>query len=424
MPKPRLNQVPLAIVADDLAGACDCGAEFVTRKPQVDVRMVTRLQSEDGSGRAVEQLSVINTESRDLVPSQAASLVNLVLAELRNAGVRVALKKNDSAFRGNYREELRAAVRAFEPALTVICPAIPDYGRTTIGGVQMINGVPASDGFYADDPKHAAPASRLVEVLPPELGPPILVGLAELRTGRLPPASRRGGRIVVVDGETNADLDRTAATFLPGQNASVVHPDDRVLLVGGQGIAAAIARQLPSVRESGPLLPIPDPDRILLVAGSLAPATREQVLTLKTICGIAPVTLHAQSRQSDRPRGLLIRELRRRAHDDGAALFDTASARNASPEEIEATAAGVCAGFFERDSVSRGALFVTGGSTAYAACSALGIRRFTLRERIATGTVLAEPADTSAPLICVKGGSLGEADTMVRFIRLVSQSGR
>jgi len=418
MPNADLFQVPFAIIADDLAGACDCGIEFVDCSPEVRVHV-----SADVHGTTIDlspgsATLVINTESRDMSPAAAVELVRSASRQVLDVGARIILKKSDSAFRGHYVEELTVAIEAIRPTVTVVCPAIPDYGRTTIGGVQRIGGRPIDEGFYVRDPKHPVVTSSVIDLLCNVAGVQVShLSIDQLRREQVKqlPAHGVGARIVSVDGETNADMDRAAALFWPGGESSIVDADARVLFVGGQGIAAAIARRYPVASRSAGQDPVSAGGPVLIVSASLHPATRVQVSCLEETCDVHPVPLPENGYESAAVCDQVVAELLTHAETGGVAVLDTGGMHAAAPQAIETAVARICGTVLRRTTI--GALFLTGGSTAHAVCRDLGIDRLVLRERVATGAVLARPLDPGMPHVCVKGGSLGEEDTLVRFVR-------
>ena len=102
----------MAVIADDLAGACDTGVEFL---PVYGAPIV--LVDSDGQARpdGGKQLVVWNTESRALTPADAVAKARRAACRAAGPGMRVVLKKTDSAFRGNFAGELRASSNSFNP---------------------------------------------------------------------------------------------------------------------------------------------------------------------------------------------------------------------------------------------------------------------------------------------------------------------
>ena len=204
-----------------------------------------------------------------------------------------------------------------------------------------------------------------------------VVPLATVRRGAAAVAARlarwaeTGGRALVCDAETDADLAvlAAAAEGLP------------VLLAGSAGLAAALAARLspPLLRHrAAPCGPL------LVVAGSAHPATRSQLARLEArgIGGIWP--LDAAGAPAD---------------DREAVVRDLAEAtRRRLEREVPGT------------------LLLTGGETAVAVCRALratGIRLAgELEPGLALGALLDGPR-AGLPVI-TKAGGFGDPETLIR----------
>jgi len=359
---------------------------------------------------ATHKVMAENTQSRDMARQEAVNTVRAACHRIPPDSL-VVLKKSDSAFRGNYLVELAGLVQELKPEMTVISPAIPDFGRTTINGVQLLDGVPIAETFYARDPKHPASVSRVTDLFASPDWPnprPLEIHLDTLRSaGRADAAAAlaRGAHAVVVDAETNADLDLIAGLFSPG--GPVIPEAGRVVFAGGQGIAAALARRMPQRPAAEAAFALNGP--CLIVCGTQHPATLAQVRHLQKVCGVEPVRLETSSPDS---RKAAERRARRVLANTGVAVVAT-DEDPTDPVGVERAISDLC-----EDTVGRGhvaTLFLTGGSTAFAVCRHLGIGRLRIRESVATGAVI---ASTNAGLaVCVKGGSLGEVDTLERIVR-------
>ena len=129
----------LVIVADDLTGAADTGACFASAGLSTVIRL---------SGTTVPTADVVavSTESRELDATAAAEAIRSAVMGLvggqGDAEPRWIYKKIDSALRGHPREELLATMEAISATRTLVAPAFPAEGRTTVGGRQYIDGVP------------------------------------------------------------------------------------------------------------------------------------------------------------------------------------------------------------------------------------------------------------------------------------------
>jgi uncharacterized protein YgbK (DUF1537 family) len=250
----------LAIVADDLTGACDTGTLFARTAPVP----VSLWPAPPVAGPVL----VVDTESRSAAAEEAAARVRAVASGL--AAPRV-FKKIDSTLRGRIGEEVDAVLAATGARGAVLTPAFPAQGRTVVDRVLSVDGVPVARTAVAADPDFPdGKCSDVVECLRKTLDRPIgWIPLAQVRGGDLELGARLArleGIVAVADAETDEDL----AALVDAALALEPPP----LLVGAAGLARAVAARLGLLGEPPAL---PRGDRWLVVAGSRHPATRRQV---------------------------------------------------------------------------------------------------------------------------------------------------
>jgi len=130
--KDRANgMTQLRLVADDLTGALDAAAQFVTPRRAIPVFLNGRLPASLPADFAIDG----GTREKD---GASAAAVGASHAALLAAGPgAIAFKKVDSLLRGHPGLELAATVRAMGAAYCVIAPAFPLHGRVTRGGLQF-----------------------------------------------------------------------------------------------------------------------------------------------------------------------------------------------------------------------------------------------------------------------------------------------
>ena len=251
-------------------------------------------------------------------------------------------------------------------------------------GCLRVDGRPAGETAIARDPAFPPTgASALALLVAGGVAPVTPVPLPTVRHGSDEVARRlhrfvgTGGRVLVADAETDADLSVLAGAGLEGP----------VLLAGSAGLAVALSARLPAVgtgaREAPPLrLRRP----MLVVAGSAHPATRAQI-----------------ERLGHRP------DLTVLAPPAGEGADDPARRRETAARLAEAARAGV-----ERS--RPGTLLLTGGETAIAVLRALGAGGLRLAGEIepgiALGALVGGPFD--GLVLVTKAGGFGDAETLVR----------
>jgi len=159
------------IVADDLTGAADSSAALAAQGLRVriapwpkdaDVAVVVAA----AAGRRDVDVLVVETASRDLTDATAARRLTDVAAALRRhvhepaaADAPWTVKKIDSVLRGPVAAEVSALRSGIGATTTVLAPAFPRLGRTTVGGIQLLDDRPVGvaggdtvEGRSARDP--------------------------------------------------------------------------------------------------------------------------------------------------------------------------------------------------------------------------------------------------------------------------------
>ena len=162
---------------------------------------------------------VADTDSRGLAAADAAARVRVAAGAL--AGAPILMKKLDSTLRGPLAAELEAALASGGRRAAVVAPAFPATGRTTVGGVQLVDGEPVHRTRFAHDPVTPVLEGDLVRLL----------GARHVAAGASPAAALAAGGFVVCDAETDADLEALVRAV----------PDpSSVLWAGSAGLAAAL----------------------------------------------------------------------------------------------------------------------------------------------------------------------------------------
>src|SRR5215218_239541 len=137
----------VAIIADDLTGAADTGVQLARAGYR------TAVAFRDAPIPPARDLDAValDTDSRAMPAGFAAKRVVEAGHAVRDA--RIVYKKLDSTLRGPIAAELAAALEATGRHHAVVAPAFPSAGRTTVGGVQLVRGVPVHETEARDDPR-------------------------------------------------------------------------------------------------------------------------------------------------------------------------------------------------------------------------------------------------------------------------------
>lgn len=251
---------------------------------------------------------------------------------------------------------LQAEIAALEPVRMLVAPAIPDFGRVTRSG--------AVTGFGVATP--------------------------------IPVAARLGSLA------ERADIP-DVATATEMQAALTDTPDD-ALLVGARGLAEALAIAMTDRAEATPIHP--RAERALIVVGSQDPITTAQA---------ERVAATGQILRLLAPLGDLDA-----AATDAAAPYLLVQATPATPgRDPDQVAQALAASIHPALTRGRDAIVLTGGATAEAALTRMGIGLLDLRGECLPGLPVADAlTDAGVTRIIAKSGGFGDENTLVTLMSM------
>jgi len=266
----------LAIIADDLSSATDCGAQIVRSGLSVIVPLGGYTLPEQ---IAAAQVIAVDTDSRGLAAGAAYTKVRAATEQLVADGWTHFYKSVDSTLRGNLGAEIEAMLEVIRPDCAIVAPAFPKYGRTTVNGVQNLHGRPLHETEFGTDPtapvKDADIARRLAEGSPRKSG---RLTLEQLRAGTS--AINRavqawltdGAQVIIVDVAEQADLRR----ICQGLSRSELN----IVWVGSTGLAEFIPLAFGEATSLGGSSHDQKIDLrpALALVGSASETTRQQLL--------------------------------------------------------------------------------------------------------------------------------------------------
>ena len=407
------------VIADDLTGACDVGAAL--RPLSVPVVIESLETGADTAGWTEGAIVVRNTQSRTLAPEAAAARVRRALAGVPAERDGIVFKKIDTALRGPLGAEIDAAMDAVGAGLALVLPAIPEVGRTTVGGRQLVDGIPVHETAFARDPQNPVGESDVAAVVAATSRRRVAgVSLAELTGSGARAAVARcraeGTDIVVGDAETDADLETWMGNLLDGSDGYDVPLP--LVLVGSTGLAKAW-RDAPGawLFDRSRRVGLPDGswtgrEGILIVSGSVHPATGAQLahaaaakpLAIVPVDPVDPIASGVEASARVRSGGV-------------AALVAPSAEHSGGSEGILRAVAVAAAAALER---SRPRLTILiGGETAYAVLGSLGHPRLRIDgpppAPLTARVTIVEGSAAGMPVI-TKGGSTGPAERLTMLI--------
>ena len=270
----------ITIIADDMTGACDAGAQLLPYGWAAEVLTDCRAYRPGSEKSAVLSLS---TDARGIDPAEAERrIASLIKSGAGQTGV--VYKKVDSLLRGNVGAECAALLRLLNCDGCIIAPAFPGNGRMVVDGFVQTT---LADGTRLKQSALEAVAKTTgepVALLPLER----IAGPREELTGRVGELIRGGARLIVADARTDGDLARIADFILNGPF--------RLLGAGSAGLMAAYpgAMGMNRVRAPGVTAGAGKRNGVLAVIGSLSPVTIRQLQVLRRRSGVDWVELETE----------------------------------------------------------------------------------------------------------------------------------
>ncbi|HZP76147.1 MAG TPA: four-carbon acid sugar kinase family protein [Pseudolabrys sp.] len=385
----------VAIIADDLTGAMDTAGPFAA----AGLKTLVRFDADYVTADLPSDLDILccTTQTRHFAADAAAARVADALRALSDTGPKLLLKKVDTTLRGNIAAEIAAAMHASGRRHLLIAPAAPAQGRIMRNGEVFVHGIPLRESDAARDARSPAASLPLAELL--------RGGIAGLTTrilsrdASLTLTAEGGPQAYLADAQTDADLDRVAEFALR-------HSGD-ILLVGATGIGAALARHMGGHTDAPlDLSPVGKRGRVMFVIGSRTAVTAGQLARLRA-AGAAEVVVPIKRDAGDPltiPPLTVSTPLILRPEAAGQVRADDAARVLAQAAVSLIGPLDVCS------------LVLSGGDTAAAVFSALGVRECMLLGEIMPGIPVGCLAGAQRSLCAVtKSGGYGDADTLLRI---------
>ena len=393
----------LAIIADDLTGANDTGVQF--RK--YGLKTVVSLQTHPGEWIRDTDIVVVDTDSRALAAEQAAERVRRACRMFSSNAVGSFYKKVDSTLRGNLGAEIDAACEEFLPVITIIAPAFPKTGRTTVGGYQLLQGIPISLTEVGCDPKTPVHEAYI---------PKLLLEYGGTRLGQVPLHTVDEGAAAIAS--AMQELKKAGQTWIVCDAASENHlrhiieaalQFKKILWVGSAGLAEQLAVVLNWTKNGAQVTEEMHCSSVVVAAGSVSETTRNQVLQyVEEAQAINLILDPVAAIRSPQAEGQRLSALAGPLLKEKNFVLSCDNERDLIEQAMKAgTISGLCAnevgekiasamGIAVSELVRMGAdgLFLTGGETAISCCRELG----------ATGLEICQEVVPGIPLSRLVGG--------------------
>ena len=415
----------LGIIADDFTGATDIAGFLVAGG--VATAVCNGLPSADAPLDGADAI-VICLKIRSVAPEQAVAEALAALDRLQRAGCDRFYYKYCSTFdstpRGNIGPVAEALLAALGERFTVLCPALPQVGRTVYQGQLFVLGELLAESPMRHHPVNPMTDSSLVRLIEAQAGG--RAGVLRWETVAAG-AAAAGAALAALEAEGRrfAVLDCIRAEDLPVLAEATA---GLRLLTGGSGLADGIARAGLLPRRAAGLagggMPRPA-GRGAIFSGSCSAQTNRQIAAYRDTAPfrqvdparcLADAEGHAAeladwfaAQPAEGPFPLISAtvdaEALARARRDG-----TPAAAEAASAAIEATFAALARRLRAAGTTT---FLVAGGETSSAVTQALGISAFLVGPQIDPGVPWLQAADGSA-LLALKSGNFGATDFFAR----------
>ena len=149
----------IAVIADDFTGAAEIGGIGLRRG------LATVIETDVGHAEGVDLL-IISADSRSISAEASRIEIERITRELMKLKPVFIFKKLDSVLRGNVVEELTAQMEISGKKKAIVVAGNPYFGRIISNGLYFINGIPANQTSFAEDPFFPVRSAIITEMFP------------------------------------------------------------------------------------------------------------------------------------------------------------------------------------------------------------------------------------------------------------------
>lgn len=423
----------IGIVADDLTGANDTALQFFMKGSNTEI--ILDINSLNENHLNVETWALCN-ETRNIDPENAGRIVFEATRVLKEKfGIEYFYKKIDSTLRGNIPVEILAMLEATGYDAAIVAPAFVQEGRITIGGYQLLKGIPIERTDAARDPKAPIYESYIPDILKRGLSENAqeLVASIEMKTiakGAGPIALKlnelisAGKKLIVMDAVSTVDFEQIVLAM---QKSSY-----NILPAGSAGLAHALggvwlSEIKPPVQKQVPNLPK------LILSGSATSLTALQMQKLEMDTDIQNtyfVPLHLDDVLKAPDESLIERIVSNLVKDNIVAVhvcdlkeeLSNESEKNRLIDEgiTKEDLATRITDYLAKlaNAVKQRAQFILitiGGETSYRFSKAINCEYLQVVDSILPSIPLC--IDSNAQLIVTKSGNLGTSSTLIDIVK-------
>ena len=427
-----LNSNIAAIIADDLTGANDTALQFKING--ADTNIILNKNDIVKPNEHCAQAWAVSTESRN-VEAQTAfekvkSAVQYMLDEINPD---YFYKKIDSTVRGNIAIEILGALEVLGWDGAVVIPAFPQEGRITVGGYQLLKGVPIERTEMAMDPHSPITESHLPTLLKKQLGESLadIVGAIELKTvldgaGPIVMEIKRqleeGKKIIIADSVSTTDIEQLVL--------AIKKSGCKILTVGNAATAKVLSNEWFPPENFGEVLPIKLPQLPkFVVSGSATQITAAQINKFEQSGEFEEISLVIELNLNNIMSGVedsLVQRIVSNLTGNNIVLVHTSNLLNnydgfgdnidLTKSDFASAITDFLAELTQKVLEQTQAILITlGGETSYKCCSAIGANQLKLVDEVLPAIALSKSVNSNQWIV-TKSGNLGGVNTLIEII--------
>lgn len=414
----------LLIIADDLTGAIEAGVQLskqdISAMVVIDSTIDLKPVLLDKGNTAI----VVNTESRHLLPGEAATIISKVLQSVKGYGIKWFYKKTDSAMRGNVGAELEAFIYETNQSVLPYIPAHPKLNRFTRDGFQFIGDILLHQTSFANDPHEPIKSSFVPDILKKQSE--INIQLSDPTELFPENSAREDTKIIVFNCKSESDLQLIGETILKNgfQNA----------IAGTAGFVEILPKLLP-LKTSG-ISTDSFTGPVLFVNGSLNITSREQVEFAKNKGVITIVFSQKLIANSDfkiaSEYKQIVKKIKAEYEFGRNIIITTIDSKNwESPVDSGKSSHHLFSKQTGKiisaiiDEIRITTLCVFGGDTLIAVMNELGGKYFKAKNEMLPGVAISKTnISTGSIYLLSKPGGYGERDIIMKIIKHNNYSGK
>jgi D-threonate/D-erythronate kinase len=420
------------LIADDLTGAADAGAQFAKRGLRTLLISLLDDAKIDFSKYTHRDVLVINTDSRGLSPEKAFLKVSNLLKRFDQKLFPIIYKKIDSTLRGNVGYEIDAILKETKESLCFMAPSYPEQNRTLVGGILIVGEKPLALTEVAQNTASPIQESHVYKILQNQSQNSVgWIDLTHVASSHerlrktVDEERKKGDQIIIFDAVSRGDLKNIVETAF--------YTERIPLFVGSAGLAEEVAKKLTPSREktSQKMKPF---KHILVVSGTASSVTHQQLGQVAR----RPVPsfrlnrslITGEKRKTQEEKKELTKKIAN-ALSQGIAILKAPSEMLSSKDsteppihlQITKTLASVALLALEASKIKPAylALILTGGETAQNVINGLEPEGIEIEGELLEGIVRGHliGGDWDGLTVVPKAGAFGKEDALERIVEML-----